>query len=97
MLAAVVNMKADNDDDSTKAAKLLSSRWREFSSLKPSTPVKKASIVQKLTESPHTKALLKKSGSIMPTSARNKLRMSEKILASIRTAFTETRAHSARR
>ena len=94
-----VNMNADNDDDSTKAAKSFSSRWSEFNSLKKvktcmlSTPVKKARIVQKLMESPHTKALLEKIGSIMPTSARNKLGMSQKILASIRTTLTEIKAH----
>ena len=91
-------MKADNNEYNTKTAKPFSSRWSEFRSLKKvktcklSTPVEKARIVQKLMESPHTKALLEKSGSIMPTSARNKLRMSEKILASIKTALTETKA-----
>ncbi len=76
-----------------------SSRWSEYRSVKkikralPSTPAKKARIVQKLMDSPQTRNVLQSSGSILSPSARKALKMSEALVASLGMALCDTKGH----
>ena len=75
------------------------SRWSRYrkekavESAMPNTPDQKAAIIQKMSQSPRTKAILVKKGAILSTGVQKKLKVADAILQSLDESLTKTKAH----
>lgn len=95
-LKIVLQEKDNTADDSPVSP--FSSRWSEYRAVRkarnqlPSTPRKKAVVLEKLMDSPKTRDILEKKGAMLSPAARKKLKVADVLMESVGLALEDTKA-----